>query len=68
MNALQKLAIERAMELGQEALSTHELMVKWRETPLTEKDRTSLSMKLQEHLSSQRSWLRGVLAVDDEER
>jgi len=65
MNDLQKLAIERIIELGEEAFQLHDDYVRWRETPLTDVEKTDISLKIRRKLQKQRVW--GEALLEEEE-
>lgn len=60
MTKLQKLALERIRELGQEAFSTHEQIVIWRKEPLDTEQKTTLSVQLKGALEKQRQWIDAI--------
>jgi len=56
LNSLQKLGLERVIELGQEAFTAHEELMRWREKPLDAEQSTVLSMRLKQAIEKQRQW------------
>jgi hypothetical protein len=60
MNPLQKLAIKRLKEIGQLILTTHEDLERWKKDPLSDMDRTKLSIKLTQAVQDQNEWIRAI--------
>ena len=61
MTTLQKLILERVMELSQIAFTAHQDLERWRETPLTSPERTALSIKLKSAIEQQTTWINAML-------
>lgn len=66
-NNLIKLALERIIELGQEAHSIHNDMGRWREKPYTDVEKTEKTLRLNGCLNNQRSWLEAIIESMEEE-
>jgi hypothetical protein len=64
VNDLQKLALDRIMELGQEVMTLHGDLERWRDTPLTDNERLSHSVRLKQCLEMQNSWARAISEYD----
>ncbi|RJQ27121.1 hypothetical protein C4577_02265 [Candidatus Parcubacteria bacterium] len=66
MNKLQILAIERIIELGQEAYLIHQDLSKWRSEPYTDLVKTEKSVELKSKLEQQRFWCNALLEESEE--
>ncbi len=61
-----KLAMDRIVALGQEALSIHQELESWQKIPFTAMDRTKFGIKMNAVLQEQRSWADAVAKGLDE--
>jgi hypothetical protein len=58
---LQRLVIEEISRLGQEAHRLYQEAEQWRETPLTDMQKTEFSVKIKGCLERQREWINALL-------
>lgn len=65
MSDLSKLVLQRVQELGAEAFSIHEDLMRWREPAYSDIDKTQLSVKLKIKLEEQCSWLKALEELED---
>jgi hypothetical protein len=66
--SLQRLLIERAMKLGEEAYRTHQELLRWREKPLDKNEEAELKTKVSIAFQDQAEWLRELYSgLNDED-
>ena len=64
---LHRLALDRIRELGQEAFTLHEDLMRWREKPLDDVETTKISSALKSKLEEQRRWINALQEeIDDD--
>lgn len=54
------LALQRAQELGQDVFNAHQELMKWRDPVLTDTQKTTYSLKLQNSIEEQWKWLNAL--------
>lgn len=60
-----KLALNRVMDLGQEAFTIHEDMMKWKPEAVDPIEKTKASVNLKTALEEQRKWIVAILESED---
>lgn len=57
------LALERIIQLGQEAFSLHEDLERWREKPFESGERTTICVSIRRKMEEQREWAESLQTI-----